>query len=100
MKLKIKKKRLFGLIRVFGLVVLFLALVQIFACYHLATAGKHLSELEIEATDLKAGNKLLKEEISKQGSLSLVIEKAEGLGFVSAEEVLYLTSGVPVALGY
>jgi len=82
-----------------ALLVLVLALVQLFISYRLATAGEIVSQLELKADQIKQKNVLLEEEISRQGSLAQISQKAQEQGFVKNSQVLYLTPEIPVAMG-
>jgi cell division protein FtsL len=94
-----KKKKSLALIKFLSFLVVFLALVQVFISYRLATAGKLVAELESQAAELRTENDQLREVINQEGSLLAVLKKAESLGFKSIEKIVYLTSEVPVALG-
>ena len=87
-----------GVTRAFFWLVVSLTLVQIFVAHQIATAGKQVSELEVRAENLRAENNRLKEIISQQGSLVVVRERAQNLGFKPAKDIFYLTSEIPVAL--
>lgn len=80
------------------LLILFLALTQLYICQRLATAGKVVAELEVKAGQISAKNGEIKEQIVETGSLSYIYEKAQELGFKSVDRIVYLTSEVPVAL--
>lgn len=79
--------------------VLILCLIQLFISHRLATTGQVVKEFELKAAKIEQENKLLEEEISQKGSLTVVSQKAEQLGLTRTTSILYLTSQIPVALG-
>jgi cell division protein FtsL len=93
-------KKLSNITPAMFLVVILLALVQIFIAHQLVTAGKKVGELEKLAAKIEIQNEKLKEEINQNGSLVIVSQRAEKLGFKKANDLFYLTSEVPVALGF
>jgi len=95
-----QKKGLLNLVKIFLLLVIFLGLVQVYLSQRLASAGKAVADLEKEAAEISLENEKLLENLNNQGSLAVVFEKAQSLGFRPANEVLYFTSEVPVALNY
>ena len=98
MTLKQTKRKLSLTSLVIGLAIV-LGLVQLFISHRLATAGESVRILEARAAELEQINLLLEEEIAQTGSLQVVAKRAEELGFVRTDQVVYLTSPVPVALG-
>jgi len=95
----LQPKKTFGILKIVVVSILFLALTQIYVSHRLATAGKLVGKLEEEAEKIRMENGKIKELVSQKGSLSVVFEKAEKLGFTPVGEVFYLTSEIPVALG-
>ena len=95
-----KKKKTFNLVKILLASVLGLALVQIFISHRLATAGKLVAEFETETVRIKAENERLEEKINQEGSLAIISQKATELGFKPIDQIVYLTSEVPVALGH
>lgn len=79
--------------------ILILLLIQLFITHRLATAGEVVKEFETKAFQIDQENTVLKEEISKMGSLSRISQEAKKLGLVRTSSILYLTSQIPVALG-
>lgn len=96
MKKKISKTNLLKLLLA---AVIVLALIQVYASHRLSTAGKLVAELEEKAEKIQSENKLLKEEINQLGSLSVIYQKAQSLGFKPASQIVYLSSEIPVAMG-
>lgn len=95
-KKKKKKNKLICLI--VGLVLL-LAGFQLVITQRLAAAGEKVKQLEARAIQVESANLLLEEEIAQTGSLTLLIQKAQKLGFVRTSQVIHLTPQLPVALG-
>lgn len=83
---------------IFALICLLFS-VQLVVSHRLATAGEVVKKLESEAKKLSQDNTLLKEEISKMGSLSQISSEAAKLGLGRSSQVLHLTPQIPVALG-
>ncbi len=79
--------------------IFFLFLTQLIVSHRLATAGEKVKALEVKTNNLSQKNTLLREEISKMGSLSRVSSEAAKLGLERATQVLHLTPQIPVALG-
>ncbi|HUW21994.1 MAG TPA: hypothetical protein VMW41_05030 [Candidatus Bathyarchaeia archaeon] len=95
---KKRPKKFFYVVSIFFSLVLFLALVQIYVSHRLATAGKVVAELENEVLRTREENQKLCEGIDQKGSLSVISQKAQALGFRPLADIVYLTSGVSVAL--
>lgn len=82
---------------VMGLVFV-LACIQLVISHQLATAGGKIRRLEEEARYLEEESRILAEQISRGGSLSKIVVKAEDLGLVRTTRVIHLTPQVSVAL--
>lgn len=95
---QVKKEKKHSLTTIVAVLVIFLALVQLFISHRLAIVGETVRESEILATQLQRENIIVEEEISQIGSLSKLSLRAGELGFVRTSEVLYLTPHVPVAM--
>jgi cell division protein FtsL len=95
---KTEKKPFFKLAKVLVFLVLFLALVQVYISHRLTTAGKLVGETEAKTEQVRQENEIIQEEIDQEGSLTVVAERAEELGFRPAKEIVYLTPETPVAL--
>lgn len=95
-----KKSKFLGMIKIVFASVLVLALFQIYISHRLATAGKIVGEMEAQAVMLRAGNERLQEAMNQKSSLAVIFAKAQELGFKSVENIFYLTSEIPVALGH
>ena len=93
---KSNRRSLFLKLIVPGL-VLFLAVVQLFFTHHLALSGEEMKEMESMMSKLEEENRLLEEEISQIGSMSVISQRASQLGLVHDVQVLHLSPGVPVA---
>lgn len=94
-KNKQRKNYLFSLII---LIVLFLAVTKIIVSNRLATFGQRLTQIDQEEMALKKERYLLEEKIYQLSSLESVKERAEGLGFDRAKEIVYYGREVPMAL--
>lgn len=82
------------------IIVIVLTLVQLVVTHRLATAGEKVRELEIQTSRLEEKNELLKQEITKLGSLRRISQEAEKIGFVPNNNLLHLTPEIPVAMNY
>lgn len=95
-----KKSKSLGMIKIVFVSILVLALFEIYISHRLATAGKTVGEAEAQAAVVRAENERLQEVMNQKSSLAVIFAKAQELGFKSAENIFYLSSEIPVALGH
>lgn len=74
-----------------GLILLIVAVLEIWSVNRLATFGEQINKLERSKAALKLENKLLENEIAKYSSLSEAQKYAPHLGFENTKKVEYLT---------
>lgn len=74
----------------FGLILLIVAVLEIWSVNRLATYGEQINRLERSKAALKLENKLLEYEIAKNSSLSESEKYAPYLGFDTTHQVEYL----------
>lgn len=75
----------------FGLILLIVAVLEIWSVNRLATFGEQINELERSKAALKLENKLLENEIAKHSSLSEAQKYVPHLGFQTTMKVEYLS---------
>jgi len=80
--------------------VIALALVQLFITNRLSTAGGSIKEMEIQASRLEDKNEQLRQDVNRFGSLRRISQEAEKAGFVANSQLFYLTPEIPVAMNY
>ncbi|MCJ7827520.1 hypothetical protein MUP65_00030 [Patescibacteria group bacterium] len=81
-----------------GLVIL-LAGVQLCLSYRCAGSGDQLAQLEVASERIGRENMILREENNQLGSLVSIKKQALEMGFVGAQEIVYLSAPAPVAMG-
>jgi len=64
--------------------------LQVFFTIQTATSGAALASLEKERIELERENSYLSEEIVRSSSLTQSKEKAESLGYLQPEKILYV----------
>lgn len=89
---------IFKLKRSMAVLVILLAVTELFISHRLATAGEAVRELEKRAESLEKENQIIKEEVALSGSLIGLPARAEKLGLIKADRIVSYTSEIPVAL--
>jgi hypothetical protein len=79
------------LLMMFGLIVVSVAVVEIWAVNRLATFGSEISRLEMAKASLALENSILEKQIADKSSLLEVSKSSKGLGFVKVSKLEYLT---------
>ena len=84
---------------VITLVVLVLVVVNIVVSAQVSYWGYQLGQLDSKSSYLAEANRLLKQDITRQTSLTKYMDNARSLGFQSGIAYLRLPQSQPVALG-
>jgi len=84
-------KKTARIFKVLIFILVFLAVFQMVVANQLVTAGGKLGQIDEKIKRLEEENELLKKEIAIFSSLSTIAEKAKEIGFLKAENFLYLT---------
>lgn len=75
----------------FGLIVILVAVVEIWAVNRLATFGSEISRLESARASLELENSIIEKNIADKSSLLEVSKSSGSLGFIKAQKIDYLT---------
>lgn len=94
-----KKAQILGVkIPLFMLLLLAITgLSSVFLAIEISTSGAELAKLESESARLKREKEILTVDLVKASSLSSLGERAEEMGFVKPERVLYIGEAETVA---
>lgn len=82
---------------IFPAVMSLLGILVIFVTIFASTSGSELTNLEKREQILLEENRVLASKSAASSSLTLLTEKAVGLGFTRPESLMYLKSKEPVA---
>ena len=70
---------------------------QLVASNILAGQGEEAAKLEIKSSQLLRTNQALRESLARQTSLTQIAQKAQDLGFIRPDSVVYVDLAKPVA---
>ena len=79
-----------------GLLIV-LVIANVFFTVSVSASGAELTIIEKNQSTLLSKNQEFMDEITKESSLSVIEEKAESLGFVKPENIVYAQAIEPVA---
>ncbi|MFH1289167.1 MAG: hypothetical protein ABIH88_00420 [Patescibacteria group bacterium] len=80
------------------IIIVFLAVAQIFITHSLASSSAVAGEIELKIARLEEETEILKGEINELGSLRRVISEAEAHGFMAQIDMIYLSEAEAVAM--
>ena len=81
-----------------AIIIIGLTIVQISVGNKISTAGFELSKLQDQVAEYERENTILQEQILDAESYTNIKEKADGLGYASANNVVSLTAPLPLAM--
>lgn len=74
-----------------GLIILFLAILQIIFSNLLTSHGQRLKALDLRLKELSEERQRLTRQLAENRSLIIMAKKAEELGFIEVEKFIYLS---------
>lgn len=74
-----------------GLIILFLVVLQIILSNLLISYGQRLKTLDVRLKELSEEQERLSRQLAENKSLMIIASKAEELGFVEVEKLIYLS---------
>lgn len=87
------------LIIFFIVLIVSLSIAQVGASSKLSTTGIELEDMQSQISKYKKENMILEEKVLEASALINVSRKANELGFVESKSQIYLSNGLPFALG-
>lgn len=94
-------KRAYVLLLGLGFIIIILSVVQISVSNMLSTGGIQLAQVQAQIADYQKENAILEERIYSVASLTDIAEKAEKLGYISADtstSTLVIANPAPLAI--
>lgn len=74
-----------------------LVIANVFFTVSVSASGAELTSIEKTQSELLSKNQELTDKITSESSLSVIGEKADSLGFLKPENIVYVTGVEPVA---
>lgn len=82
---------------IFTVTLIVLVIANVFITVSVSASGAELSSIEKNQNELLSRNQELTDKITSESSLSVVGQKADSLGFLKPENIVYVTGIEPVA---
>jgi cell division protein FtsL len=82
---------------VFYIAVFVFVAFTVFSTIQTATNGARLANLEMQEQSLSSENRELSDECAKSSSLTNIYKKADELGYIKPQNILYANKQLPVA---
>jgi len=82
---------------IFTITLVILVIANVFITVSVSASGAELTSIEKTQNTLLSKNQKLTDKITSESSLSVIGEKADSLGFVKPENIVYVTTVEPVA---
>ena len=82
---------------IFTVTLIVLVIANVFFTVSVSASGAELTSIEKIQSTLSSKNQELTDKITSESSLSTIGEKADSLGFIKPENIVYVTGVEPVA---